>query len=155
MKLYLVQHGEAKSKEEDPRRPLTDRGREDVKRVADFIAKLGIGVDRIVHSTKLRARQTAEIIARELHIERMEESDALNPLADPNVWASKLKDQEDDLMLVGHIPHLSKLVSLLITGREDEEIARFTTGGIFCLERNEEGRWAILWALRPDMIIAD
>ncbi len=152
MRLYLVQHGEAKSKEEDPNRPLTGRGIRDVERIAEFIAKADVKVDRIVHSGKLRARQTAEILAKELNIERMEESEALSPLSDPNIWASKLRDQEEDLMLVGHLPHLSKLVSLLITGREDEEVVRFTMGGIFCLERSDDGKWVVLWALRPDLI---
>ncbi len=152
MRLYLVQHGEAKSKEEDPSRPLTDRGVRDVKRVAEFIARANVKVSLIVHSSKLRARQTAEIIAKELEVERMEESEALNPLADPKIWASKLEERKEDLMLVGHLPHLSKLASLLITGREEEEVVRFTMGGIFCLERNEEGKWAVLWALRPDML---
>ncbi len=151
MRLYLVQHGEAKSKEEDPSRPLTDRGVRDVKRVADFIAKANIRVGCIVHSSKLRARQTAEIIANELKVEKLEESEALNPLADPSIWASKIREREEDLILVGHLPHLSKLASLLIIGREDKEVVRFTMGGIFCLERNEEGKWAVLWALRPDL----
>ena len=54
MKLYLVQHGEAKSKAEDPQRPLTERGREDVARVATFATKAGSQVRQIRHSGKRR-----------------------------------------------------------------------------------------------------
>ncbi|MES9849230.1 MAG: histidine phosphatase family protein, partial [Candidatus Thiodiazotropha sp.] len=59
MKLYLVQHGEACKKEVDPDRPLTDRGREDIDRLATFLKQAGIRPDRVVHSGKLRAMQTA------------------------------------------------------------------------------------------------
>ena len=59
MIVYLVQHGEAKSEEEDPERPLTDNGRFTVESVSEHIAPLGLGVTRIIHSGKLRAKQTA------------------------------------------------------------------------------------------------
>ena len=58
MRVYLIQHGEARSEEEDPERPLTDKGRNTVESVSKYIAPLGLGVTQIVHSYKLRARQT-------------------------------------------------------------------------------------------------
>lgn len=69
MRLYLVQHGEAKKEEEDPLRPLSERGREDVQRVAKYVEKLDIKASIIFHSGKLRAKQTAEILAEKLNIE--------------------------------------------------------------------------------------
>ena len=65
MRLYLVQHGEAKSKTEDPQRPLTERGREDVARVAAFAASAGLQVGQIRHSGKRRAEETALYCAQE------------------------------------------------------------------------------------------
>ncbi|HDD66024.1 MAG TPA: phosphohistidine phosphatase SixA, partial [Nitrososphaeria archaeon] len=62
MKVYLVQHGEAKREEEDPARPLTEEGKREVEDVARFLAELGVRVDRILHSGKLRAAQTANIL---------------------------------------------------------------------------------------------
>jgi phosphohistidine phosphatase len=64
MELYLMQHGEARAKEEDPDRPLTDAGQATVERVAQRAAGLGLRVDAIYHSGILRARQTAEIVNR-------------------------------------------------------------------------------------------
>jgi len=61
LRVYLVRHGKAKSKEEDPERHLTERGAEEVRRVARFLAAAGIQVSKILHSGKTRARQTAEI----------------------------------------------------------------------------------------------
>ena len=63
MKLYLAQHGEACPKDIDPDRPLTDQGREDIERLAAFLARAGIEVERVIDSGKLRAAQTADLLA--------------------------------------------------------------------------------------------
>ena len=63
MKLYLAQHGEACTKDIDPERPLTDQGREDIERLAEFLARAGIEVARVIDSGKLRAAQTADLLA--------------------------------------------------------------------------------------------
>ena len=61
--LYLVQHGEATKETEDPARPLTEHGRQEVVKVARALARVRLGVSVIAHSGKLRARQTAELLA--------------------------------------------------------------------------------------------
>src|SRR5262245_23731251 len=66
MNLYLVQHGAAKSEADDPARPLTEDGRRAVERLAEFLAARGVRIDRVEHSDKLRARQSAEILAARL-----------------------------------------------------------------------------------------
>ena len=63
MYLYLARHGEARRKEQDPERPLTEAGSETARRVAALLRASGLSVGGIHHSTKLRARQTAEILA--------------------------------------------------------------------------------------------
>ena len=151
MRIYLVRHGEAKKKEEDPARPLTEDGRAEVERVGRFLARIGVRVDRILHSGKLRAAQTAELIAKYVKpVEGVEAVEGLDPLADPRIWAEKLDKSEHNLMLVGHLPHLKRLVSLLLTGRDDLEIVRFRYGGVVCLEKDE--KWSILWVIRPDIL---
>ena len=83
MEVYLVQHGEAKPKEEDANRPLTSRGRREVSLVSSYVAGIGIRVAQIFHSGKLRARETAQIFAEQLHLEdQIKEIENLNPLAD-------------------------------------------------------------------------
>ena len=69
MKLYLVRHGEAKDEREDPERHLTEKGLRDVKRLAAYVVSehMNIKVDRIVHSGKTRALETAEVMAEYLH----------------------------------------------------------------------------------------
>ncbi len=154
MKLYLVQHGEAKSREEDPSRPLTDKGKSEVEKVAKYAARIGLKVNRIFHSGKLRALQTAEILAKYLKpTHGIEKADSLDPLANPKIWADRLKEIDENLMLVGHLPHLSKLASLLLTGNADIEPIKFRMGGIVCLERINRENWKLIWIITPELIL--
>ncbi len=149
MRIYLVRHGEAKSKEEDPERHLTERGREEARRIASFLSRVGIGVEEVLHSGKTRARETAEIIATELGI-RVREVDGLDPLADPSEWAERLREMEGDVILVGHLPHLSRLAGLLLTG-SPSEFVKMSSGGALCLEREENG-WFLIWLVSPTIL---
>lgn len=156
MRVYLVQHGEAKREEEDPARPLTENGRREVELVARFLGRAGVRVGRILHSGRLRAAQTAEILGKHIDSERgIGEAEALEPLADPKIWYERLREIGEDVMLVGHLPHLAKLTSLLLVGDADKELIRFRYGCVVCLERSEAGSWSILWAIRPDLLPSD
>jgi phosphohistidine phosphatase len=154
MNLYLVQHGEAKTEEEDPERALNQRGAEVVERIAAWAAKVGIQVDQIRHSGKRRAQQTAEILA-----DRIEPNHGVVPVSglkpndDINAWAENLAKESESVMLVGHLPFLSRLTSLLLVGDLTKEIVRFRNGGIVCLIR-EEDRWLLDWAMTPDLVEA-
>lgn len=53
MKVYLVQHGEAKSEIEDPQRSLTEKGKHEVESVAGYVASLEVEVAQILHSGRL------------------------------------------------------------------------------------------------------
>jgi phosphohistidine phosphatase len=122
VRLYLVQHGEAKSEEEDPERPLTDRGASDVRRVVRQATGAGsVTVERIVHSGKTRAQQTAAAWGGVLGVP-VEEADGLAPLDDPAIWAARVTGKTGDLMLVGHVPHLAKLAGLLLAGDSDRPV---------------------------------
>jgi phosphohistidine phosphatase len=148
MRLYLVQHGEAKSEEEDPQRPLTDRGAGDVRRVADLAYEVGgVAVERVVHSGKTRARQTAEIWGEVLGVPTVEEQ-GMAPLDDPSLWVARLDKVEQDLMLVGHLPHLGRLAGLLLAGESERPVIAFQQGGLVCLERGPAG-WSVTLSLPP------
>ena len=70
MRLYLVQHGKATPKEEDPDRPLTESGQEEVEAMADFIHPLELQIGQMWHSGKTRAKQTARLWMRVLRSAR-------------------------------------------------------------------------------------
>jgi phosphohistidine phosphatase len=154
MNLYLVQHGEAKTEEEDPERALNQRGAEAVERIAAWAAKVGIQVDQIRHSGKRRAQQTAEILA-----DRIEPNHGVVPVSglkpndDINAWAENLAKESESVMLVGHLPFLSRLTSLLLVGDLTNGIVRFRNAGIICLIR-EEDRWLLGWVVTPDLVEA-
>lgn len=154
MFLYLVQHGEAKKEEEDPSRPLSDKGIEDVKRVASYIAKLNIEVGEVLHSGKLRAKHTAEILAGNLRIAKsVSEMDGLAPLDRPGICAEKLKGKKESLMLVGHLPHLGKLSSLLLSSDKEKNIIAFKMSGVVCLKRDDAGMWSLQWMITPEILV--
>ncbi len=55
-------------------------------------------------------------------------------------------------MLVGHLPHPSRLADLLLTGAPEGSILRFRMAGILCLS-NQEGKWAVnYWLMPPDLL---
>lgn len=149
MEIYLVQHGLAASKDEDPDRPLTPEGEGECERVAAAVAGAGVRPDRILHSGKTRARQTAEIFARALGGIEIDESDGLAPLDDPTAIAGGLAGDER-IALVGHLPHLSRLAALLVTGDPETGIVQFRNGGVIALRRTEGG-WRVAWVVTPEV----
>jgi phosphohistidine phosphatase len=154
MKLYLIQHGEAKSELEDPERSLTSKGEEEVNRVAKAAKKLDIKPSKIYHSGKKRAKQTAEIIASGLKVpdQNLEAIQGLNPNDDVHPWLEKIPKEKKDIMLVGHLPFLEKLTSLLLCGDENARLVLFRYGGIVRLEQKEDKGWAVGWVLTPEMV---
>ncbi len=151
MELILVRHGEARSAVEDPERSLTDRGVEVVQKIAAWACAAGISVNQIRHSGKRRAQQTAEILGRELKpVGGVTAVSGIKPGDDVHVVAEPLAYEQDDVMLVGHLPFLGRLASLLVTGRSEPGVVLFRNAGVVCLSRQQD-RWYISWVLPPDM----
>ena len=153
MELYLSQHAKAKSKEEDPRRPISAEGRHETERVARAAAAAGTRVDTVWHSGKLRARQTAEIFAEALEpVSGIHEQDWLGPLADPRT-AVEAAQETEAVLIVGHLPYLSRLPSLLLTGDPEHRMVDVRFSGIIALAERE-GSWMLSWYLRPELLPA-
>ena len=150
MALYLVQHGKSHSKDIDPEQGLTDEGKAEVARIADVARGYGVKVDAILHSTKKRARQTAEIIAQALEpAGGIKEKSGLKPMDDVTALGG-LIDSAPNVMLVGHLPFMSRLAAWLITGSIEPPVFAFQNGGIVCLKENPDaGAWMIAWSLMP------
>ena len=155
MKLYLAQHGNAVSKEEDPDRPLSDQGKEDVRSMASRLGDAGIQVTRVWHSAKLRAEQTAEILAKRiLSGRKIECIKGLGPNDPVAEFASDADVWDEEMLVVGHLPFMSRLVSLLMVGDAEHELVHFSPGSVVCLERDTADRWYIAWLLRPELFTA-
>jgi phosphohistidine phosphatase len=152
MKLYLVQHAKAASEQIDPQRPLTREGRSDIQKVAAFIKSLNLCVDCLWHSGKKRAAQTAEILAEAIKVKTQTARDGLGPTDDVAAFKDELVSATEDIMIVGHLPFLSKLASLLLAGAESANTVAFKNGGIVCLNYSEENRWQIDWMIIPELL---
>ncbi|MFB0555023.1 MAG: phosphohistidine phosphatase SixA [Phycisphaerae bacterium] len=154
MKLYLVQHAKAASKEADPQRSLTEEGRRDIQKVAIFIKPLDLSVDYLWHSGKNRAQQTAEILAEVVEVRKeMAAHDGLAPNDDITPLKDELISKKQDTMIVGHLPFLSKLASLLLTGHESSNTVAFKNGGILCLDYSDDNQWQLDWMIIPELLV--
>jgi phosphohistidine phosphatase len=150
MPIFLVQHGRCLPKEADPEKGLSDEGKREVERIAEVAAHYGVQVDRIVHSGKKRARQTAQRFASALKPRRgSQEMAGLRPLDAVKPVADALSGNER-LMLVGHLPFMSRLASYLVTGSAETPVFEFQNGGIVCLNHQAASKtWIIQWTLMP------
>ena len=153
MRVYLVQHGEARSKEEDPGRHLTDQGAADAERVAGFLKPLALTAAAVWHSGKPRAQQTADILASALSLrEGVVMRQGLAPNDPVDAVADELNEAQDDVMIVGHLPFLCRLASRMVTGSESCNVVAFRNAGVVCLERDDSGEWLIRWIILPQIL---
>jgi phosphohistidine phosphatase len=119
MDLYILRHGLAGSREDwtglDAERPLTGKGRSRSRAAARGLARLGVAPDIILTSAYLRAAETAQLTAAELHAP-VEEVQALEPGRLRRGYRELLQryDEDASVMLVGHEPDLSALIGTLI-----------------------------------------
>lgn len=155
MRLYLVQHGEAVPETEDPERPLTARGREDVQRLAAFLRECGVTVRRVVHSGKLRARATAELLSAAIADGAVVEvlDKGLAPKDSPVYAAEAALTWREDTLVVGHQPTIGRLLSRLVLGAEQPIIVDFNPGTLVCLlRRPATGAWFVAWMMPPELL---
>jgi phosphohistidine phosphatase len=155
MALYLMQHGEATTEAENAGRPLTETGRAAVERVAARANAADVRIDRCVHSGKLRAEQTAEALVgafgSEMSIEPRDGLAPNDPVAPVADW---LRDaaESSSIALVGHLPFLDRLASLLITDDENTHVVEFRMGGLVKLVPRSEGPgFTVAWILAPEI----
>lgn len=153
MRIYLVQHGQSKPKDADPDRHLTEKGWNDVKKISAFLKQFSLSVETIWHSGKTRAAQTADILASGLAVNQaivphdgLAPNDAIAPVK------KELSEADKDLMIVGHLPFLSKLASVLVASSDSANVVTFQQGGIVCLERDEVLRWSVRWMVIPELL---
>src|SRR5712671_4554623 len=130
VRLFLVHHGDAVGPEVDPRRPLSERGREHVERLAAEAAAKGARPSVVWHSGKLRARQTAEAFWRACNA--LADFSATRDLQpdDPPEWIrDRLRRETRDILIAGHYPHLPGLLRLLTPIADGENGAAFPQHG--------------------------
>jgi len=160
MNLYLLRHGIAVEPgtagyELDSERPLTGKGKNRLRAAARSMEELGLAFDLILTSPFLRARQTAELVAKHFKLrKKLACSDDLTPAGNPRLLIQHLnqvRPEPKSVLLVGHEPYLGKLIALLAAGNTSLEID-FKKGGLCKLEAEFllYGRCAkLVWLLTP------
>ena len=126
----------------------------DIENVVHYLKRLNVQVGQIFHSGKTRAESTANILAWHLKPPAgVAEAPGLAPLDDPEVWADRLALLDEDILLVGHLPHLGRLAALLMTGDKEKNVVNFRMGGAVRLQRLAAGQWAVDWMVLPEIIL--
>jgi phosphohistidine phosphatase len=161
MDVYLVRHGHAVDSAVDPARPLSRKGQDEVRTVAGYLARLERAaiprqITDIHHSGKARAEQTARILGDALagHAP-VAVSGGLAPNDDPRIVAERLqgaRDEDRAIMLVGHLPHLERLIGLLLCGDSNAGPARLTTAAVAALSWQGRDGWALDWLLADGLL---
>jgi phosphohistidine phosphatase len=118
MQLYLLRHADAETEAaRDDLRQLSEKGRNQTQKVGRFFARQAIEPDVILTSPLIRAKQTAQIVAEEIHLEsRVAVEDFIKCGMTPSDAFSGLRkfQETSSVLLVGHEPDLSHLVGALI-----------------------------------------
>jgi phosphohistidine phosphatase len=150
MTLYLVRHGKARKGGKDRLRPLTKRGIRETQAAADFLKRMRVQPSAIWHSDRVRAVQTARIL-QELHPKQglvgqsdMGPEDSVVPIIE------SIERSRGELIIVGHLPHLAKVVARLTGGPASKDILRFAPSTIVVLRRDDE-LWSIDAVVPPPL----
>jgi phosphohistidine phosphatase len=160
MNLFILRHGIAVEPgspgyAKDADRPLTAEGERKMRRIAEATEVMDLSFDLILSSPYRRARQTAEIVAEVRKArKRLEYTEELTPGGSPRnliEHLARLQPAPENILLVGHEPYLSGVVSLLVAGNEAFSVV-LKKGGLCKLSSDalNPGRCAVLeWLLTP------
>lgn len=153
IRLHLVRHAHAVDAIEDATRPLSDRGREQVRRLGKFLRQTNaFQPEEIWHSPLVRSHETATLLVRHLRVDvPLVLVPGLEPEDNPQVIARRLRSATGSVAVVGHEPHLSALASLLVRGRAAPPA--FVMKKCAALTLEGTGRfWMVRWHVSPELL---
>lgn len=149
MELYLVRHAIAVDGTPDDARPLSEEGRQRFAEVVKGLHKLGVKLERIYHSPKLRAVQTADLLTPLLQGETIV-TPYLAEVPSPQLLQAI---QGSAVALVGHEPWISDLCAWLVMGEHQGQHFPFKKGGIAHLEGEPKPAGMHLLAFLPPKVL--
>jgi len=151
--IYLIRHAHAEDGPDDAARPLSRKGREQVRDMGRFLRRAGeIETAEFWHSPLLRSHATAVLLAKHLKARvSFKEVSGLTHRDDPEVMARKLGDARRPVAVVGHDPLLSALASLMVVGRAEPSRFKLKKGAVLRLDRLGGG-WTVRWQVSPDLL---
>ena len=153
MSIFLIRHAHAVDAGEDPLRPLSRRGVDQVRALAGFLQRTGaFEPTEFWHSPLARAQETAELLASRMKLDvAFTVLPELEPDEDPAAMARRIKATQASVAIVGHEPHLSALASLLVAGKAEPPRFVMKKGTVLALEGVGQ-HWMVRWQVHPDLI---
>ncbi len=153
MQLYLIRHAHAVDADEDPERPLSKRGVEQVERLADFLRRSDLFQPaEFWHTSLSRSRQTTRLLSERLRLKVPHTlMPDLEPEDDPRAAARRIKAVTHPIAIVGHEPHLSSLATLLVVAKLEFPVFVLKKCSALALE-GEGMHWSVRWHVSPDLI---
>jgi phosphohistidine phosphatase len=163
MNLYIIRHAIAVEEatpgyESDSERPLTDKGRKKMRQIAKGLRNLGVEFDLILSSPYVRARETAEILAEVFKMKKnITFTESLIPLANPELLVGEINQtySVDSIAVVGHEPHLSTLIGILVAENAKIDIT-LKKGGVCYVTADDlhhsDHRATLEWLLTPGIL---
>jgi len=149
MKLYIMRHGKAAAAQQGQDQILTPDGHAAIENLADMLGRQGIRVERILHSGKTRARQTAEIMASRVSDYIIPEVHPhIKPNDNPQALIDDIRHWHSDTLVVSHLPFIPALLPLLTSATSGHSAISFEPGTIICLSPDNDD-WQIEWVESP------
>lgn len=147
MTVYFIQHGICLKKDEDPAKPLSTIGKKETTLISQFLKDKGLSITKVYHSGKLRAEETAQILSNNLSTGEIYIKSNMSP--NDNVKDFCKEQLEDNSIYVGHLPHLEKTISYLITQDENSNVIKLKNSGVVSLERINSD-FTLKWYILPE-----
>jgi phosphohistidine phosphatase len=157
MEIYLMQHGPALPKEQDPEEGLSPEGEARIHASGKALKKMGIGFDVILSSPKKRSRQTAAIVAEEVGFppERIMETEKVKAMTPPEETIEALSEYAGNkrILIAGHLPSVAEVASFLLTEGSKATID-FERGGCCRIDAGELPTHSghLRWYLTPEQL---
>jgi len=153
MHIYLIRHAHAEDGTPDAGRPLSAKGRRQIRKVARFLKETGcLEAEEIWHSPLRRAQETARGLQKALRIKaKLCEKAGLRPDDDPQSLAHRLRQVRYPVAVVGHDPNLSALASLLVAGRATPLHFMLKKCAVLRLDRSGNA-WVVRWQISPEIL---
>ena len=157
MEIYLMQHGSALPKEQDPDEGLSPSGEERIRVSGKALKKMGISLDVILSSPKKRSKQTASIVAKEVGFppEKIIETEKVKAMTPPEETIKALAEYAGNqrILIAGHLPSVAEIASFLLTEGSKATI-EFERGGCCRIDVEDLPTHSghLRWYLTPDQL---
>ena len=157
MQIYLMQHGPALPKEQDPDEGLSPAGEARIHASGKALKKMGVSFDVILSSPKKRSRQTAAIVAKEVGFppEKIMETEKVKAMTPPEETIKALTEYPGNkrILIAGHLPSVAEVASFLLT-KGSKATIEFEMGGCCKIDVEDLPTHSghLRWYLTPEQL---